>query len=184
MTKAIFFTGLPGIGKTTVLLRTIKVVEESGYRVGGMVTEETREHGVRVGFALIDLLTHKRGWLAHVTQPSGPSVGRYRVNLEDLNTVGVKAIEQAEEDPAVALIAIDEVGPMELYSSAFKEVIRRVLRGPKPVVGVIHYRVRDPIIDEVRSLEDIEVMEVTYANREVLPQRAAEKVLRWVKSTK
>jgi nucleoside-triphosphatase THEP1 len=54
---------------------------------------------------------------------------------------------------------------MELFSSAFKEAAIQAINSDKPVLGVIHYRARDPLIDSVRTRDDAEIIEVTYANR-------------------
>ena len=77
-------TGSPGVGKTSVLLRIVESLKAKGYSVGGMVSREVRVGRDRVGFEILDLNTGRKGWLAHVAQKQGPQVGRYRVNLEDL----------------------------------------------------------------------------------------------------
>ncbi len=114
----LILTGSPGSGKTTVLEKTVKALKERGIRVGGMISREVREGGVRVGFEISDVATGKRGWLAHVNQHAGPQLGRYQVNLRDLETVGAQAIANALENSDV--VAIDEIGPMELFSEKLK----------------------------------------------------------------
>ncbi|MEM3047354.1 MAG: nucleoside-triphosphatase, partial [Candidatus Bathyarchaeia archaeon] len=137
MARAVFLTGMPGVGKTTVLLKTVKALEQRGLKPGGMISREAREGGLRVGFELLDVQTGRTGWLSHVRNPSGPVVGKYRVNLADLDSVGVKAIEEAVTRREVCLVVIDEVGPMELFSSAFREAVRKALLSPKPLLGVL-----------------------------------------------
>ncbi|GAH12043.1 unnamed protein product, partial [marine sediment metagenome] len=73
----ILVTGPPGIGKTSILRRTVKELKNRKYAVGGMICREVREAGVRVGFEIMDLSTGTRGWLAHVNQPTGPRIGKY-----------------------------------------------------------------------------------------------------------
>jgi len=46
-----------------------------------------RSGGRRVGFKVIDVLTGDKGILSHILQPSGPRVGKYRANLEDLSRI-------------------------------------------------------------------------------------------------
>ena len=164
MKRLFFITGSPGIGKTTVLLRTVENLEKDGGKIGGMISREVREEGNRVGFEILDFETKKRGWLARVNQPSGPQVGKYRVNLNDLEAVGAGAIRNAVARAQV--IIIDEVGPMELHSLAFKEAVVQALGSDKPVLGVVHQRARDPLIDLIRRRTDAEISEVTCANRE------------------
>jgi len=161
--RLIFITGRPGIGKTSVLLMAVDALKARGYKVNGMVSREVRESGVRVGFEISDLETGRRGWLAHVNQPTGPQVGKYRVNLNDINVVGASSILNAVADADV--VVVDEIGPMELFSPAFKEAVAQAIRSEKPVLGTIHHRAKDPLITTIRAREDAEILEVTYENR-------------------
>lgn len=112
--RLLLVTGSPGVGKTTVLLRVIEALKSKGYGVGGILSREVRSDGSRIGFEVQDLNSGRKGWLASINQQQGPQVGRYRVNLEDLNGVGVKAIGEANQSSDV--VVVDEIGPMELFS--------------------------------------------------------------------
>jgi len=158
-----FITGRPGVGKTTVLLKVVEGLRAGGFKVGGMISREVRKSGSRIGFEILDIASGKKGWLAHIKQPVGPKIGKYRVNLNDLNSIGVKAILNALEKADV--IAIDEVGPMELYSKEFVEAVKRVLESEKPLIGTVHFRVKHPLIDHLKKREDSEILEVTLQNR-------------------
>ena len=170
--RLLFLTGNPGVGKTTVLLRVVEALKARDCSVGGMLSREVRMGGTRVGFEILDLGSSRRGWLAHVSHKSGPQVGRYRVNLEDLDGIGVEAIMRAVESSDV--IVIDEVGPMELFSERFREAVRRAVQCGKLVVGVVHSKVRDRLIDEMKKREDAEVYVVTHENRNKLYQTIIE----------
>jgi nucleoside-triphosphatase THEP1 len=67
MTRILILTGAPGVGKTTMLTKTVDALKMKGVRVGGMVTREVRKDNVRVGFEILDLTSDKHGWLANVT---------------------------------------------------------------------------------------------------------------------
>jgi nucleoside-triphosphatase len=164
--RILLLTGSPGVGKTTVLLRIIDALKAKGYSVGGMISREVRSSGVRVGFEILDLSNDRRGWLAHVNQTIGPQVGKYRVNLEDLNSIGAEAIMKAIKD--CDIIAIDEIGPMELFSEKFREAVRKAVECGKVMVGVVHWKAMDRLIDEVKKREDAEILEVTRENRNKL----------------
>jgi nucleoside-triphosphatase len=163
------------VGKTTVLLRVVESLKARGYSVGGMVSREVRSGGARVGFEVLDLDSNRRGWLAHVNQPSGPQVGKYRVNLGDLNSIGAEAIMKAVDKCNV--IVIDEIGPMELFSEKFREAVRRAVECGKVVVGVVHWKARDRLIEEVKKREDAEIIEVTSENRSKLHENIVGKVM-------
>jgi nucleoside-triphosphatase len=173
--RIIFVTGRPGVGKTSVLLRAVEELRNRGYKVGGMISREVREGGVRVGFEIMDFSTGQRGWLAHVNQPSGPKISKYRVNLTDLDAVGVSSILDAIRN--MDIIIVDEIGPMELFSSAFRDAVVRAVESSKPVLGTIHFRLRDPLVNGVKKREDAEIFEVTHENRETLHNLITDKVI-------
>lgn len=158
-----FLTGSPGIGKTTLLLKVAETLKTRGYSVGGMISREVRSCGTRVGFEILDLSSDKHGWLAHVNQPTGPTVGKYHVNLKDLDGVGVEAILNAIKSSNV--IAIDEIGPMELLSEKFREAVKFAVNSQKLVIGVIHWKARDRLIEEIKSRKDAGIFTVTFENR-------------------
>jgi nucleoside-triphosphatase len=167
------------VGKTTILTKTVDALKAEGYTVGGMISREARESGTRVGFEIHDLNSGRRGWLAHVNQKSGPQVGKYHVNIENLNTIGAEAILAAVENCNV--IAIDEIGPMELFSEKFKEATRKALESCKLMVAVVHWKAQDNLILESRNREDAELITVTYENREKLHEAIVEKTLKILK---
>ena len=111
-----------------------------------MISREVRKDNVRVGFEIVDLTSGKHGWLAHVNG-SGPQVGKYHVNLDDLNNIGAAAITQALEKCSV--IAIDEIGPMELFSQKFKQAVTQALESEKLVLAVVHAKAKDPLVTQL-----------------------------------
>lgn len=179
--RLFFITGSPGIGKTTILLQVIEALKTGGYNVGGMISREVRAGGARVGFEILDLSNGRKGWLAHTNQKDGPWIGKYRVNLKDLNNIGSNAIVNAVEKADI--LAVDEVGPMELYSEDFKEAVRRATESGKPMIGTVHWKARDKLIDEIRTREDAETYQVTYENRGNLPEEIVGKVLEFLAKT-
>jgi len=180
--RLLFLTGRPGIGKTTVLLNAAEGLRAKGYTVGGMISREVREKGERIGFEIIDFKTGEKGWLAHVNQPSGPQVGKYKVRLEDLDTIGVKAIQTAARETDVVII--DEIGPMELFSQAFKQSVREAVDSCKLVLGVIHHSARDSTIESIRKRDDAEIVEVTFENRSSLHNVLIQKTLQYLQHAK
>lgn len=174
MSHKIFLTGRPGVGKSTVLRELVEELRRRGFQVGGMITQEAREHGIRVGFKITDLLTGREGWLATVKQSAGPRIGKYCVDLEGLESIGVQAIATALHDPQVKIVAIDELGPMELLSDMFKTAVRQIVASTKTVIGTIHYRANDTLLREIRDSQDVRIVNVTEGNRSVLYLQLAE----------
>jgi len=175
LTRIVFITGQPGIGKTSVLLNAIELLRKRGYKVGGMISREARERGVRIGFEIIDIYTGQHGWLAHVNQREGPQVSKYRVNLDDLKAIGANSILTAIEKANI--IAIDEIGPMELFSLEFKKAVVQAIESNKPLLGTIHHKAKDALINTIKTRRDVEILEVTYENRNTLHNLIIDKIL-------
>jgi nucleoside-triphosphatase len=172
--RIILVTGPPGIGKTSILRRTVKELKNRKYEVSGMICREVREGGVRVGFEIMDLSTGTRGWLAHVNQPTGPRIGKYHVNLTDLDVIGVGSILDALQNADI--LAIDEIGPMELSSTAFINALVKAVESSKPMLGTIHYGLRGSLVNSIKKRDDTEIFKVTYKNRESLHNLITNKI--------
>ncbi|MEM2440695.1 MAG: NTPase [Candidatus Bathyarchaeia archaeon] len=179
--RILLLTGSPGVGKTTLLLKVVDALRSRGYSVGGMVSREVRAGGTRIGFEILDLASGKRGWLAHVNQKIGPQVGKYRVNIADLDSVGVEAILKALRE--CDIIAVDEIGPMELFSEKFRKAVQEAIESGKLVLGVVHWKARDKLVDAVKAHPDTEIFTVTFENRDKLHQKVVDKALRFLAGT-
>jgi len=173
-------TGPSGIGKTSILRRTVKELKNRNYKIGGMFCREVREGGIRVGFEIKDISTGQRGWLAHVAQSTGPIIGKYHVNLTDLDIISGGAILDAIKNADI--LAIDEIGPMELFSTAFGKALIKAVESRKPIVGTIHYRLSNSLVDSIRRREDTEIMKVKYDNRENLHNLIVDKTTQYIQS--
>jgi nucleoside-triphosphatase len=174
MTRILILTGAPGVGKTTVLTKTVDALKAKGINVGGMISREVRESNVRVGFEILDLTNGKHGWLAHVNG-LGPQIGKYHVNLNDLDNIGTTAITQALEK--CDAVAIDEIGPMELFSEKFKQAVVQALGSKKLVLTVVHGKAKDPLVTQVKRRVDAEIFNVTFSNREKLLEQLTRRAL-------
>jgi len=166
----VLLTGPPGIGKTTAIRKVLAVLR--GVKAGGFFTEAIEEEGRRTGFALVDL-AGPRGVLASVTVSAGPRVGRYGVNVADMERIGVPALVHALD--SADLIVCDEIGRMELHCPEFRRAIVRCLDSAKPVLGTIQAR-RNEFLDEVRARPDVELVRVAIDNRDRLPALLAERL--------
>jgi nucleoside-triphosphatase len=160
--KNLLLTGRPKVGKTTVIIAVSNVL---GDRADGFYTKELMELGKRKGFLLISL-RGEEGLLAHVNLKHGPKVGRYTVNLDDIDYIGVTALRRAKKEEAIVII--DEIGRMELLSKAFKSEVIRILDSPSRVLATIR-EAEEPFCDSIKKREDAVVIRVTEANRDSLP---------------
>jgi nucleoside-triphosphatase len=174
-TRAWLLTGPPGIGKSTVVTRTIYLLRMQGHGIGGCLTKENREGRERVAFTMTDLMSGRQGELASVRGSLGPRVGRYRVNIATLSEIGARSLRDAAERAEV--IVIDEVGPMELTNPDFRRAAEECLDSGKPLLAIVHGQMKDPLIEKIRGMADKELIEVTLENREGLPKRIAGEML-------
>jgi nucleoside-triphosphatase len=167
--KNVLVTGRPGVGKTTLIQR---VLEALTIDAGGFYTHEIRDGGRRVGFAITDL-RGASGVLAHVDHRGGYRVGKYGVNREDLERIGVPAIREAIH--GARLVVMDEIGRMELCSEAFRDAVTEALGSAVPVLGTIQDR-RNAFLDAVRARADVEIVRVDESNRDRLADDLVERV--------
>jgi nucleoside-triphosphatase len=164
MGRTWLLTGRPGVGKTTCLRRVLDGLRRPA---GGFLTDEVRAGGTRVGFALVTL-DGRRAMLAHVERRGSPRVGKYGVDVEALDRVGVPAIRAAIE--AGRLVVVDEIGKMELASAAFRSAVDDALASAAPVLGTVMATSR-PWVDRIKARRGVTLIEVTAANRDRLPAR-------------
>jgi nucleoside-triphosphatase len=158
--KNVLVTGRPGVGKTT-LVRA--VLEALGVRAMGFVTREIREGGDRVGFSIADLEGGPTGVLARVDLVSPYRVGRYGVNRDDLERIGVAALDHAVG--CARLVVMDEIGRMELCSEPFQRAVGRALDRPVPVLATVQDRTNS-FLDAIRARDDVELLRITEEDRD------------------
>jgi nucleoside-triphosphatase len=163
----LLLTGVPGIGKTTVIRRVADRLK--GRRLGGFYTEEIREQGDRRGFRLVGFDGTARV-IAHVDFPKVHRIGKYGVDVEAIDKAG----DRLGLDPAEVYL-VDEIGKMECLSDRFVSGTRALLAGPQPVVATIALH-GSGFIEEVKRGTCAVIREVTHANREKLPVQ----VLAWL----
>ena len=173
-TGLILITGAPGVGKTTLMERLYYHYKLQGVKVGGFITREAIENGKRVGFRIIDLQSGKEGWLAKAQPGSGPMYGRYCIILEDLEAIGLGAIQTAV-DSNLDIVLIDEIGPMEMSSRRFSAGISSFLQNRTGLtVATFKQGSHYPIIDKCLDDPSTTLLNITRDNREAILSKLIE----------
>ena len=158
--KNILITGRPGIGKSTIIE---KVVGQLQGPLTGFFTKEIKQKRRRVGFSIITL-DGKTGLLAHQDIKGKPRVGKYGVDIEQIDKLAVPSIRPLLPE---TIVVIDEIGKMECFSPLFCETLVEVLSSNSPVLASIALH-GPPLLQEIKARNDVLLIEVTEKNRNAL----------------
>ena len=164
----ILVTGPPRSGKSTLIE---KVVQKISRPATGFFTQELREKGRRVGFS-ITTLQGKTGVLAHQSIRSTFKVGKYGVNLEDLDQIAVPSMLPSTPDQ---IVVVDEIGRMECFSRLFKETLLKVLSSDNLVIGSVAIK-GDRFIQSIKQRDDVLLVSITEKTRDAALQLFFEKL--------
>ena len=167
MKRKVLLTGRPGCGKTTLVRRVVKELAQSA---GGFYTEEIRERGLRRGFKIVTL-DGKEGVFAHVNFKTHQRLGKYGLDLSPLETISIEAVRKAIREREVTVI--DEIGPMEIRSAIFRDVVNEEFNSRAPLLGTITAR-PFPFTDAIKKRRDVTLIEVRGDNREQLVSELSE----------
>ena len=161
-TPHILITGLPGVGKTTLIRKLVKHLAE--HNPAGFYTEEIRDaQGTREGFRLVTLCGRQLV-LSHIRHPGPYRVSRYGVDVHGFEQL------LAELDLRHAqsrLIMIDEIGKMECLSRKFEEDVTRLMDAPNVLVATVALK-GEGFIRQVKNRPDCRLVTVTRENRDSL----------------
>lgn len=161
MAPHLFLTGVPGVGKTTLIRRLAQAL--APWSPAGFYTDEIRVQGIRKGFRLVsfdgrDLL------LAHVEHHGPARVGRYGVDVAGFNRL-LGELDLARSPSPV--IVIDEVGKMECQLPRFRDLVVELLESSKMILATIALR-GDRFIEQIKQRPDTRLVTVTPQNRDAL----------------
>jgi nucleoside-triphosphatase len=156
--RHILVVGPPRCGKSTLIERVVPQLDRPAT---GFFTRELRTGDRRVGFA-IETLDGKRGILAHQDLRSRYQVGKYGVNLADIDGIAVPSLMPSGPDE---LVVVDEIGKMECFSRLFRDTLIGVLNSSHRVLGSITLK-GDRFIEGIKARRDVLLIGLSEANRE------------------
>lgn len=168
----VLITGEPGIGKTTIIKKLVKLLKDKAI---GFWTEEVRDPKThqRKGFKVVST-EGKSSLFASKTFTSKHLVGSYGVNVQRFESVALEVLQKALDQKG-KVVVIDEIGKMELFSKAFRELVVEFFYNPKyTVVATLPIRDVHPLVAQIRRLQGAVLLEVNKENRDHLPEQILE----------
>lgn len=169
--KILLFTGKPGIGKTTLLKTIVNHLDANA--VTGFYTSEIRIEGRRQGFQIEMMGTGQKGLLASPDIPGDIRFGtllpdgrrRLGITLEFLEEVACPIIYSPHSD--IKIVVIDEIGPMQISSPVFRNVLETLLLNKLTILASIADS-DDSFISSIRNNESSALFIMNKSNRDIL----------------
>jgi nucleoside-triphosphatase THEP1 len=161
----ILLTGLPGVGKTTVIKN---FVARTTCSCTGFYTGEIRnENGQRIGFTVTSIDRSVEETFASVNFATSHHVGKYGIDISRFEQVALPTMDISNPDN---LIIVDEIGKMELFSNKFKEQLVKCLDSQR-VLATITARGGGTFVEKIKVRPDVTLLEITRENREAMVDR-------------
>lgn len=159
MGNILLLSGEPRVGKTTALKKIIEMIGKDNCI--GFYTEEICDELDRIGFDCVSL-DGTRIRIADINLNSDTKIGRYGIDIVAFENFIMQIISNSFSSNKI--IVIDEIGPMQLLSTKFKEQLNNILNGSNYVIGTIFYK-EHPDIDEIKRIPGIKIYALTKDNR-------------------
>lgn len=160
-------TGLPGSGRTDLLLSIVGMLEAENIKVGGVITLPIEEEGKVTGFKMQDYMTKDEAVIAGVRIQSRARQDEFGIDLDTLGVFSVNAIKRGVFN--ADLVIIDEIGKIQLRSEYFNKAVLNALKSNKPLIMTIYRKSRSSLLQDIRRRDDIRMLEVTPVNKGILP---------------
>ncbi|MCS6784727.1 MAG: NTPase [Candidatus Caldarchaeum sp.] len=177
--KVAALTGKPGVGKTTAMIKVANLLTRDGVGLAGFYSREVRVKGIRVGFELVDIVSGDVYELAWAKQGHGPRVGKYLVNIANVEKMARQLV--GEISGKCDAVLVDEVGPMELLSKGFVDAVETILHGGKPSLFTVHYAAKHPLVTKLKELAGQYLFTLDFHNRDAIPGLVYSVMKGWLK---
>jgi nucleoside-triphosphatase THEP1 len=147
-----FISGMPGSGKTSLVMELINELKKRGKKVVGLLTPEIRDEKSRKGFWIVDIATGQKALMAskdekQIDATKGIArVASYVVSIGAIEKIVETMKSSIDKNECIAII--DEIGKMELCSRAFEQAIKELMSSNIALVATLH---RD-YVDQYKKL--------------------------------
>lgn len=93
------------------------------------------------------------------------TIGKYKININALETIALPPIEGALNSSKI--IIIDEIGPMELFSNRFKDIVLGALDSPNRFIATIKLK-GSGFIEKIKLRKDVIIFSIDLDNRDIV----------------
>ena len=161
----ILLTGAPNTGKSTAIDTLITLLGRK--RCAGFYTSEILENKDRIGFRT-HTLTGKDFVFAHIDLPKTYAIEQFGVDIDTFEKVIIPELHTS----SARFLIIDEIGPMQLYSTAFRSFLTE-LPSDRKVIATICKEDNDFTASLKEEYKD-SLYELSEENRDEMPFILAE----------
>lgn len=176
MPTRVLLTGSPGVGKTTAIRKILSLVAPN--RCVGFFAEERLIGGRRSGFN-IRTLSGREGLLSSPELGGEPRFGtvmpdgrrRLGVSLSFLEDVACP--EMLAGVSAGKGVLLDEIGPMQAISAAFRSSVELVLASDVFLIASVA-QADDPWLSALRSAQREHIVVLTRSSRDIVVEQVCQ----------
>lgn len=166
----IFLTGEIQIGKTTIIQKTIDLLN---LEYGGFKTYFGPDRGQMNRLLYINSITEANVYSEEYGVVSFSEGSKPQVIDNRFDTFGTKLIQNAMNNNE--LIIMDECGKLERDSFEFQKQVLKALELDVPILGIIKLD-SSGWVDNIRNHPKVQLITVTLGNRNELPKILYEKL--------
>ena len=174
----ILLSGEPGIGKSTILEKILIQCALDNKNVRGCIVKERCNNGIRSGFKIHYLPSHKKTLLACCNRKfSSQYVSKFSVNIDAIENELVPYIQHMSDDAESDFFIFDEIGRMQNLSPRFLPAIDSLLQVKQPLIATIVHE-NEIWSRKYKNNPDFLYFTATKQNRDSLPSLIYEKLYR------
>lgn len=159
MAKNVFITGIPGIGKTTLLKKLAH--DLSMLVIKGFHKEKIVEEKSTRGYRVVSF-DNKEQILAHLFIEGPNKIDGFGVNVEGFEKFILPQIENLD---LVELFIFDEIGQMECLSDAFCSGFEKILDTDIPLIAAYSHHSKFKL-NTLKKRKDTTFLQMTSKNRD------------------